>query len=238
MARKYDDYDDGFEVKRRVYDDEEPLFQEERKPVRRRTYSEPEVKKAPLIVRLVAWAAVIVFCFIAGYVGASLALRMLNKKDFLMRSDVVSNRQEATEIIEDGSNEIRVNARKVTFTVFYPKDGTLASDDAELLSGIMEDDIRAVFGRLLSLVPGVFSPDMKVLHVFRSGDTLFLDLNSPFAAGLSKVGEAESALFITAIVRTVSENFSPLTKVRFLINGQVTRADAPVDLTAPWQLPQ
>lgn len=238
MARKYDDYDDGFEVKRRAYEDEEPLFQEGRKPLRRRTASEPEVKKAPLIVRLIAWVAVIAFCFVAGYVGTSLALRMLNKKDLLLRPDVASNRQEATGIIEDGASEIRVNARKVAFTVFYPKDGGLSSEGVELLSGIMEDDIRAVFGRLLSLVPGVFSSEMKILHVFRSGDTLFLDLNSPFASGLSKIGEAESALLITAIVRTVAENFPPLIKVRFLINGQVARGDAPVDLTAPWQLPQ
>ena len=252
MARKYDDYDDGFEVRRRPADDEEPvilrrrpeeddepiLIREERRPVKRRRAPEPEVKKAPLLIRLFAWAGVIVFCFVAGYVGTSLALRMLNKKDILLRSDVVANREEAKDAVEAGSGEIKVNARKVAFTVHFPGEGGLSSEKQEILSGIMEDDIRQVFGRIVSLSGGKFSQDMKLLNVFRSGDTLFLNLNSPFSASLSKIGEKESALFITAVVRTVTENFPPLTKVRFLVNGSIPAEGAPVDLTVPWQLPQ
>lgn len=242
MARKYDDYDDGFEVRRRPADDEEPIFireaREERRPVTRRRSSEPEVKKAPLVIRLIAWAGVIVFCFIAGYVGTSLALRMLNKKDILLRSDVVADREEAKGAIEAGSGEIKVNARKVSFTVHFPSEGGLASEKQEMLSGIMEDDIRQVFSKIASLSKGKFSQDLKVLNVFRSGDTLFLNLNPPFTASLTKMGGQESALFITAVVRTVTENFPPLTKVRFLVNGAVPAEGAPVDLTVPWQLPQ
>lgn len=239
MARKYDDYDDGFEVRRRPPDDEPPiLIREERRPVKRRRPPEPEIKKAPLLIRLIAWGGVIVFCFVAGYVGTSLALRMLNKKDILLRKDVVANREEVPGALEAESREIKVNARKVGFTVHYPRDGGLASDKQEILSGIMEDDIRQIFGKIIAFTPGKFSQDMKVLNVFRSGDTLFLNLNSPFVASLSKIGEKESALFITAVVRTVTENFPPLTKVRFLVNGQVPSEGAPVDLTVPWQLPQ
>lgn len=239
MARKYDDYDDGFEVRRRPPEDEEPvLVREERRPVKRRRAPEPEVKKAPLIIRLIAWAGVIVFCFVAGYVGTSLALRMLNKKDILLRSDVVGGREEAREAIEAGSGEIKVNARKVSFTVHFPSGGGIASEKQEILSGIMEDDIRQVFGKIITLTPGKFSQDMKVLNIFRSGDTLFLNLNAPFTASLAKMGEKESTVFITAVVRTVTENFPPLTKVRFLVNGQVPAEGTPVDLTVPWQLPQ
>ncbi|MBL3539023.1 GerMN domain-containing protein [Aminivibrio sp.] len=238
MPRKYDDYDDGFEVRRRE-EEEEPLpFREERRPVRRRRAEESETKKAPLLMRIIAWLGVVVFCFVAGYVGTSLALRMLDKKDILMRKDVVSDRQEAQGVIEGGSTEIRVNARKVAFSVYFPKEGTIVSEKTDILSGIMEDDIRQVFGKILSLVPGGFSQDMKVLNVFRSGDTLFLNLNGPFITSLSKLGAKESTLFITAVVRTITENFPPITKVRFLVNGKVPAEGAPVDLTVPWQLPK
>ena len=67
---------------------------------------------------------------------------------------------------------------------------------------------------------------------------MFLNFNSAFVSGLAKQGETESALFITAVVRTMKENFTPITKVRFLVNGKVTRQGSPVDLTVPWQLPQ
>ncbi|TDY54999.1 sporulation and spore germination protein [Aminivibrio pyruvatiphilus] len=239
MPRKYDDYDDGFEVRRREAEQEEPLsFREERRPVRRRRAEEPETKKAPLLIRIIAWLAVVAFCFVAGYVGTSLALRMLDKKDILMRKDVASDRQEAQGVLEGGSTEIRVNARKVAFSVYFPREGAIVSEKTDILSGIMEDDIRQVFGKIISLVPGRFSPDMKVLNVFRSGDTLFLNLNASFISSLAKLGAKESTLFITAVVRTITENFPPLTKVRFLINGKVASEGAPVDLTVPWQLPQ
>jgi hypothetical protein len=239
MGRKYDDYDDGFEVRRREPEEDEPIpqYREERRPVRRRRGEEPETKKAPLLIRIIAWMGVVVFCFVAGYVGTSLALRMLNKKDILMRPDVVSDRREAQGVLENESSEIRVNARKVAFTVSFPKGGAITSEKAEILSGIMEDDIRHIFSKILALT-GKFSSDIKLLNVFRSGDTLFLNLNSPFTASLSKMGGNESTLFITAVVRTITENFSPLTKVRFLVNGKVSAGGAPVDLTVPWQLPQ
>ena len=85
MPRKYDDYDDGFEVRRREPEEEPFPLREERRPVRRRRTEEPETKKAPLLIRIIAWLAVVAFCFVAGYVGTSFALRMLNKKDILMR---------------------------------------------------------------------------------------------------------------------------------------------------------
>ena len=238
MPRKYDDFDDGFEVRRREPDEEPVPFREERRPVRRRRTEEPETKKAPLLIRIIAWLAVVAFCFVDGHVGTSFALRLPNKNDILMPQAVVSDRQEAQGVLEDGSAEIRVNARKVAFTVYFPREEAIASEKTDILSGIMEDDIRQIFGKILSLVPGSFSPDMKVLNVFRSGDTLFLNLNAPFISSLSKLGVKESTLFITAVVRTITENFPPLTKVRFLVNGKVTREGTPVDLTVPWQLPQ
>jgi hypothetical protein len=42
---------------------------------------------------------------------------------------------------------------------------------------------------------------------------------------------------ITGIVSTISNNFSPVTRVRFLINGKEVKETEPVDLSSFWAMP-
>jgi hypothetical protein len=228
MGRKYDDYEDEFEMRR----DEAP-------PSSRRSRETGESgRKAPVFVRLLAWTGVLVFCFAAGYVGTSVALRMLNRQDILLRKDVAADREQAEKILDGDSGEIRLSARRVSFTLYYPKDGNIVSEKVELLSGIMEDDIRQMLAKLFAQNQGRGASDTKLLNVFRSGDTLYLNFNPPFLTLLSNQGEQGSALFITGVVQTMSENFSPIVQVRFLVDGKEPKSGAPVDLTVPWRLPR
>lgn len=239
MERKCDDYEDEFEMRRsEPSEEEEHPFLDEPRPSRRRRIADAETKKAPLVFRIAAWAGVIAFCFVAGYVGTSLALRMLNRKDILVRQDVVTDREQAQGLLDNGNGEIHLNARKVAFSIYYPKNGVIVSEKVEFLSGIMEDDIQQVFERTFTLLSEKFAADVKLLDSFRTGDTLFLNFSSSFLASLANSGEKESTLFITAVLQTMKKNFSPITKVRFLVNGEVPKEGSPVDLTVPWQLPQ
>ncbi len=228
MRRRDDDYDDVYEVHRDV---------DIRKKRRSRRSGAPE-KKAPFAVRLLAWTGVVVFCFAAGYVGTSIALRMLNRQGILQRGDVASDRSDAERIVGEAPTEIRLNAKKVSFAFYYPRDGVIASEKAEFLSGIMEDDIRQVIGRVLTSAAGEAAADVKLLNLFRSGDTLYLNFNSPFVRLLTSTGAQGSALLITGIVQTMSENFSPIVQVRFLVDGKEQQGSAPVDLSVPWRLPR
>ena len=228
MGRKYDDYEDGFEVRR----DEAP------RSSRRSAEGRASGRKAPLLIRLIAWTGVLVFCFAAGYVGTSVALRMLNRQDILQRKDVAANRGEAEKILNEAPREIRLNARKVAFTLYYPQNGAISSEKTEVLSGIMEDDIRQVIGKIVSTLSEKEAADVKLLNLFRSGDTLYLNFNGRFLSLLKVRGEQGSALFITGVVRTMSENFSPIVQVRFLIDGKEQQGGAPVDLGVPWRLPR
>jgi len=36
----------------------------------------------------------------------------------------------------------------------------------------------------------------------------------------------------------MSENFSPIVQVRFLVDGKEQQGNAPVDLSVPWRLPR
>jgi hypothetical protein len=138
----------------------------------------------------------------------------------------------------EGDSEIRLNVRKVSFTVYYPEKGAIISERLDVLSGIMEDDIHTVLNRVFALAQEKLPADVKLLNTFRSGDTLFLNFTSSFVPALTKIGGEESALLITSMVQTMKENFSPITKVRFLVDGKTVRKGAPVDLSVPWQLPQ
>lgn len=227
MGRKYD-YEDGFEVRR----NEPP------RSSRRSAEGRAGGRKAPLLIRLIAWTGVLVFCFAAGYVGTSIALRMLNRQDILQRKDVAENRDEAEKILNETPQEIRLNARKVTFTLYYPQNGTISSEKTEVLSGVMEDDIRQVIGKIVSTLSEKEAADVKVLNLFRSGDTLYLNFNGKLLSLLKAWGEHGSALFITSVVRTMNENFSPIVQVRFLIDGKEQQGGAPVDLGVPWRLPR
>ena len=244
MEEKYgdDEYKDDFTMRNIDREDtpEDAQGEPYRSSRRRSRPAREEIKKAPILFRVIAWAGVILFCFVAGYVGTSLALRMLNKKDILVRSDVAENREGAEGVLAEDDGEIRLNARKVAFTLHYPKEGTIATEKVELLSGIMDDDIRQVVGKIISYLPGKFSADVKVLHTFRAGNTLYLDFPAAFVSSLASQGDKESTLFITGVVQTMTENFSPIVKVRFLVDGQVPgeKAGSPVDLSVPWQLPK
>ena len=236
-----DNYEDDYTMRQIDRDDpQEEKEAESYRSSRRRRPSVEETKKAPMFFRIIAWAGVILFCFVAGYVGTSLALRMLNRKDILVRPDVAENREGATEVVARENGEIRLSARKMGFVLYYPKEGAIASEKMELLSGIMDDDIRQVVEKIIGLLPAKFPASVKVLHTFRAGNTLYLDFPSSFVASLASQGAEESTLFITGIIRTMTENFPPVVKVRFLVNGQVPdgKRDAPVDLSVPWQLPQ
>ena len=79
---------------------------------------------------------------------------------------------------------------------------------------------------------------MRVLHVFRSADTVYLDMSGGFAAALSRLGQRSSQFLVTGIVRTMQDNFPPIVKVRFLVDGALSSGGAPIDLTVPWQLPR
>ncbi len=242
MPRDYEnELDDKFEVRSpSSFEEEEYPALGDRPQYRRRSAQKrTENTKAPLPFRVAAWGAALVLCFVAGYVGTSFALRMLNRKDILLRENVASTRQEAQTVMANGGdNEIRLNIRKVSFTVYHPEKGSIVSEKLDLLSGIMEDDIRSVTEKILAFDPGKFPPSVKLLNAFRSGDTLFLNFPAPFLTSLTAIGGEESTLFITSVVQTMKENFSPITKVRFLVDGKVPRQGAPVDLSVPWQLPQ
>lgn len=199
-----------------------------------------ERPKAPLMLRILAWGGVILLCFVGGYIGTSWGIKFLNQQDILKQKDIVTTTVEANNLIENATIENAMqkqdnsDIKKLAINLSYPKDGTLISEKFELISSIKEQEIRETIEKLFS-ASKMFSKEVLVKHIFRNANTLYLNITGPFIPMLSNAGQEQSSLFITGIVNTMKENFPPINEVRFLINGSVTTAGSPVDLTAAWR---
>jgi hypothetical protein len=193
--------------------------------------------KAPLLLRIFSWCGVILLCFVMGYLGTSYALRLLDRKSLLKRDDVNPDPQALAALLSaDRTADGLRDMQKKTLSLFYPKEGVLTEEKTEIIAGTFEDDIRDAVLRLIER-SGLFGGDVRVKHVFRDGNLVYLDLSGSFASALSAAGEKVSALFITGIVRTMRDSFS-IARVRFLLDSKVSSSGAPVNLTATWQMPQ
>ncbi|MDR1049276.1 MAG: GerMN domain-containing protein [Synergistaceae bacterium] len=196
-----------------------------------------ERAKAPFLLRLLAWCGVILFCFVIGYAGTAYVLHLLDTQ-VLLKADGGSqagSRRELEASLGSDGGDARLDMQKAAFSLFYPKNGSLTEEKTEIIASTNEDNIGEVVLKLLEL-SGMFGKEVRVAHVFRNADTVYLDFAGPFTAMLSSAGAQASTLFITGIVRTMRDGFSPIAKVRFLVDSKVVTAGAPVDLTAAWQL--
>jgi len=218
-------------------------FEEKIEAKRRRTsardYSAPPKRdrkkpKAPLLLRFLAWCGVILFCFVVGYVGTGYMVKKIGlDKPWSQLNSNSNDIGTATEAAFLESGSARFDMQRAVFSVFYPKDGELRSENVEVIARTLEDNIQETVHRLLKL--SGMADAVSVLHVFRDVDTVYLNLSAPFLDALNEAGEQNSSLLITAMARTMNENFS-LTKVRFLVDSKVVSSGAPVDLTSVWQL--
>ncbi|MDO9508285.1 MAG: GerMN domain-containing protein [Thermovirgaceae bacterium] len=201
-------------------------------------YEEEENGKAPLAYRAVAWVSVIVLLFAAGYWGTSLTLKFLDKRQIIGQENVVNGPEEAKRIAEDQSAPSGITGRRSGFDVFVPRGETIVAQSVSHVSGLLEDDVKVVISGLLETMraENTISEQVRVLHVFRNGDLLYLDLNDPFTGALQKLSGPRANLVMTSLVRSIVQNFSPVIKVRFLVNGKDSDMKTPVDLTMPWQL--
>jgi hypothetical protein len=189
-------------------------------------------QKPPLLLRLLAWCGVILFCFVIGYVGTDyVVMNVLNLDNPWSKLGGPASGDMPTG--DMGGGGMKLDMQKASFSVFYPKDGSLQTVTVEVIARTMEDNVQEAAQRVLKL-SGV-SDAVNVLHVFRDVDTVYLDFSTPFLTALNEAGESLSSLLITGMVRTMNDNFS-LTKVRFLVDSKVVTSGAPVDLTMVWQL--
>ncbi|MCF7936584.1 MAG: GerMN domain-containing protein [Synergistales bacterium] len=193
-------------------------------------------RKAPLPFRLLAWASILIVFFGVGYVVAGFVMGWLDSgsKDL---GGTVESRQEAAAMLEgDGQGTDR--KRKKAYRIFPLGDSGLSPREVSVVPGIYENDLRHVLNELFEQlrVQSESLDPVRILHVFKTGDTLYIDLSSGFLSALSQLSRKRGQLFMTGLVRTVVDNFPPVRKVRILVNGKRVGDNAPLRLDVAWTL--
>ena len=218
----------------------------ERRPKRPRRDQRPvsRRKDTPLMLRVLSWLGVILLCFVAGYLGTSWLMDALNEKLLLKPENRVENQSDlaklnaAVERDREAAAARSGNVQQVSLKLYSVKDGRIAEPVRKsFVSRLKEDNMAEAVKSVLALsgVPGV--DKISVLHVFRSAETTYLDLSAAFVSALASMGQREGLLLLTAIVRTLEENFQPGVQVRFLIDSRSPSPGGPVDLTVVWKMP-
>ncbi|MBQ7262787.1 MAG: GerMN domain-containing protein, partial [Synergistaceae bacterium] len=175
-----------------------------------------------------------------GYLGTSWMMDALNKKLLLKPQDRVEG-QEDLKAMEEAERGRAASGgegvQQVSLQLYHAKDGTVVGTRRSFVARAQEDDIAEALRAVLSLSNVPDADKIELLHVFRNADTVFLDFSSRFVTALSSMGQRQSLLLLTGIVRTMQENFSPIVQVRFLIDSKTPDVGGPVDLTVPWRMP-
>ena len=219
-----------------------------RRPVQRAAQRDPEQeesKSAPLLLRVLSWLGVILLCFVLGYLGTSWVMDFLSKKLLLKPENRIENQEDLTEY-EEAERERTSrealssgsNVQQVSLSLYHVKGDALAEMRKNFVSGTKEDNIRGAVEEILTLSGVPNAAKIKLLHVFRNGETAFLDMPGQFASALDSMGQRKSQLLLTGLVRTLQENFSPLTQVRFLIDSKAPKSGGTVNLAATWKMPK
>jgi len=179
--------------------------------------------KPPFLLRFLAWCGVILFCFVVGYVGTEYMVDKLGLNRPMSSDDTT---------LDFAAETLGIDMQRATFSVFYPRDGRLVSENVEVITRTLEDNIREAVLSILRF-SGI-DDAVNVLHVFRDIDTVYLNLSAPFLQALYEIGENTGSLLITGIARTMDENFS-LTNVRYLVDSEVAVSMISIGLNADWQ---
>ncbi len=203
-----------------------------------------EEKSTPLLLKILSWLGIILLCFVLGYLGTSWLVDFMNRKLLLKPENRIENQEDLTnfnnveqERIAKEALSSGANVQQVSLNLYHVRNDTIAEMQQNFISRTPEDNIREAVTAVINLSGMPQAEKIKLLHVFRMSDTAFLDMSGQFASSIESAGQRKSLLLLTGIVRTVQENFSPLSQVRFLIDSKPPKSGGTVDLSAPWKMP-
>lgn len=198
-------------------------------------YEEDGGTRAPKLVRIFAWAALLAIFFTGGYVGANYLFNKLDRGGTRIGGVVGSGsdvRSAAGPFETDGLGE-------AGYKLYIPlANGDFEERDIKIKKGLPEEDIQRI---LTVYTDGLkelayFGHGVRVLNIFRSGDWLYVDMSQDFLKSLKLIGKEKSTFALTGLVRTMQENFPPVKKVKFYVEGSESRDKNPVDIENAWEL--
>ncbi len=199
-------------------------------------------KKTPLMLKLLSILGLIMMCIVAGYAGTSWLMDMLNQKWLLKPENRIENQEDLARL-QDSENKraekiLNSGNSQVSYILYHVNEDNISEVRKNFLSRTQEDNMSDVFENILLLSNVPDNDKIKVLHVFLKDDTVFFDLSAQFEKSLELLGQRSSLLLLTGIVKSMTENFKPVTQVRFLIESKTPKSGGAVDLSNAWRMPE
>jgi flagellar basal body-associated protein FliL len=241
--------------RRKIPFDDEPSPSEKRELMKRGEWEEEEEgeapNRAPLVFRLLAWTSLIVIFFAVGYGATSLAFKWLDKKAY--ESGAARTPENLADTPEEAQNLLsRTPARGdapvsadltaqggdayVTVTISIPDGNSFKTRQIRCSGALREDTIKQTLAAYMDVMKEgqILSAKAQELNIFQSGEWLYLNMSGDFLESIKTLGAENSRLMLTGLVKTMSDNFPPVNKIKFYIDGKEVRDKKPVDLTSPW----
>ena len=208
---------------------------------RRPRQPETVSKKTPFMLKLLSWLGIVLLCFVIGYMGASWLLEFFNRQLLLKPEGIIENQEDLQNLQANEQERAQMsvsNAQSVSLNLHYVNGDNIADIRKNFPVRTQEDNMKAAFDEiiLLSQIPG--TEKMKLLHVFKDGDSVFLDVPEQFETMINSLGERTGLLLITGIVQTMQENFQPVSQIRFLVNSKPPKNTGTINLSTAWKIPE
>lgn len=233
--------------RRRQAQQAQPQPHHRRPPIQRvkRSDSDSADKPTPILLKILSWLGIILLCFVLGYMGTSWFMEFLNKKLLLKPENRIESQEDLNEL-QEGEQERRdsealsrgSDVEQVSLNLYHVQDDAIGETRKNFISRTREENIREAVEEILALSEVPNAEKIKLLHVFRNDETAFLDMPGQFASALTSLGKRKSLLLLTGLVKTLQENFSPITQIRFLIDSKPPKSGGEVNLAAPWKMPK
>ena len=201
-----------------------------------------EEKSTPLLLRVFSWIGDLLLCFVVGYLGATWFMKFLSEKLFLKPENRIENQEDLEGFEKSESRNAQIlmgeDNHQLSLNLYHVMNDTIASTRRNFPIRTQEDNISDAVSAIISLSDMPDSSKIKLLHVFRDSETAFLDMSGQFVSSLESAGQRKSLLLLTGIVRTMQENFSPISQIRFLIDSKQPKSGGTVDLSVAWKMPK
>ena len=244
--------------RRRWKSDEEPSPRERRAMMESGEwdYEEEAPNRAPLVFRILAWSSLVIIFFAVGYGATSLAFRWLDSRAYergAARSPAnLSGSPEETQNILTRTPQQTPDAAgtdrtppdsssplgdgEMIATISIPDGNTFQTRQIRLTNILQEDRMKQVLAAYMDAMKEnqMLAAGVQDLNIFQSGDWMYLNMNGAFLESIKTMGADQSRVMLTGLVKTMTDNFPPINRIKFYVDGREVTDRNPLDLTAPW----
>ena len=204
-------------------------------------YDRDKRRKAPLLFRLLAWLSLVVIFFAVGYGLTSFAFKWLDARGGSRTPQNLAVTPEEAETVVSHARSADATDRgdgSVTVMISVPEGNRFVTRPIQCVGSLREDTVKQALSSYMDAVKEgkMLDPSASNLNIFLSGEWLYLNMNRSFLESLKALGAEESRVLLTGLVKTMADNFTPISKIKFYVEGKEVLDKTPVDLTMPWGL--